>query len=183
MPVLRNRPVAIVRQMLASRVNTPAAHGVGRWFDAFASLFLGIAEASYEGEAAIAWNNIADREERGRYPFNIDRSTDPWQIDPRAMIRAAVSDFNDGVPASTISGRFHNTLARITADVVAIHEDKSIPVVLAGGCFQSSLLTEKIIALLGPKRRVFFNQQVPPGDGGIALGQAFVADAILKESL
>ncbi|MFP5245473.1 MAG: carbamoyltransferase HypF, partial [Thermoanaerobaculia bacterium] len=147
----------------------------------FAALFLGITETSYEGEAAVAWNNIADREERGRYPFNIDRSTKPWQIDPRAMVRAAASDFIDGVSPATISGRFHNTLARIVADVVAIHGDAAIPVVLAGGCFQSSLLTEKIIALLGPKRRVFFNQQVPPGDGGIALGQAFVADAVLKE--
>jgi hydrogenase maturation protein HypF len=181
MPVLRDRPVSVVRQMLASRVNTPAAHGVGRWFDAFAALFLGLAETSYEGEAAVAWNNIADRDERGRYPFTIDRSTEPWQIDPRAMVRAAVSDFIDGVPASAISGRFHNTLARIVADVVAIHGDGLIPIVLAGGCFQSSLLTEKIIALLGPKRGVFFNQQVPPGDGGIALGQAFVADAVLKE--
>jgi len=181
LPVLRDRPVSVVRQMLASRVNTPAAHGVGRWFDAFAALFLGLAETSYEGEAAIAWNNIADRDERGRYPFNIDRSTDPWQIDPRAMVRAAVSDFRDGTPASTISARFHNTLARIAADAVATHGDDAIPVVLAGGCFQSSLLTGKIIALLGPKRRVFFNQQVPPGDGGVALGQAFVADAILRE--
>ena len=180
-PVLRGRPVPFVLQMLGSRVNTAAAHGVGRWFDAFAALFLGLAETSYEGEAAIAWNNIADREERGCYPFAIDRSTEPWQVDPRAMVRAAVSDFSDGVPASTISGRFHNTLAHVVADVVAIHGDDAIPVVLAGGCFQSSLLTEKIIALLGPKRRVYFNQQVPPGDGGIALGQAFVADAILKE--
>ena len=167
--------------MLASRVNTPAAHGVGRWFDAFAALFLGRSESTYEGEAAMAWNNVAAREEPGRYPFVIDRSTEPWQIDPRPMVRAAVSDFTDGVPASTISGRFHNTLARMVVDVADIHGDERIPVVLAGGCFQSSLLTETIIELLGSKRQVFFNEQVPPGDGGIALGQALVADAIMRE--
>ena len=181
LPFLSNQPVMLARRMLASRVNTPPAHGVGRLFDAFAAMFLGMAETTFEGEAAIAWNNIADREEGGRYPFVIDRSTEPWQIDPRPMVRAAVTDFNDGVSPATISGRFHNTLARIVADVVEIHGEETIPVVLAGGCFQSSLLTGKIIALLGSKRRVFFNQQVPPGDGGIALGQAFVAGAILRE--
>jgi hydrogenase maturation protein HypF len=181
LPVLHNRPVSLVWQMLTSRINSPAAHGVGRWFDAFASLFLGMAETSFEGEAAVAWNNIADRDEQGRYPFVIDRSTEPWQIDPRPMVRAAVTDFNDGVSPAIISGRFHNTLARIAADVVEIHGDDTLPVVLSGGCFQSSLLTGKILALLGSKRRVYFNEQVPPGDGGIALGQAFVADAILRE--
>ena len=181
LPITPRPATDVVRRMLSSRVNTPAAHGVGRWFDAFAALFLGRSESTYEGEAAMAWNNVADREERGRYPFVIDRSPEPWQIDPRPMVRAAVADFGDGVPASTISGRFHNTLARMVLDVVDIHGDARIPVVLAGGCFQSSLLTEKIIGLLGPKRQVYFNEQVPPGDGGIALGQALVADAVMRE--
>lgn len=183
-PVFRDIPparLAVVRQMLTSGVNTPAAHGVGRWFDAFSALFLGRAESNYEGEAALAWNNVADPEERGHYPFRIDQSTSPWQIDPRLMVRAAVGDFQKGLPPATISGRFHNTLARVVSAVVEAHGDKSLAVVLAGGCFQSSLLTEKIIELLGSERRVFFNQQVPPGDGGIALGQALVADAIVRE--
>jgi hydrogenase maturation protein HypF len=184
MPVFRDIPPAtraLVRQMLTAGVNTPAAHGVGRWFDAFSALFLGRAESRYEGEAALAWSNVADPEERGHYPFHIDQSTSPWQIDPRLMVREAVCDSQNGLPPATISGRFHNTLARIVGAVVEAHGDHGLPVVLAGCCFQSSLLTEKIIDLLGPEREVYFNQQVPAGDGGIALGQALVADAIVRE--
>jgi hydrogenase maturation protein HypF len=181
LPVLRNQPVDVIRRMLAARLNSPYAHGVGRWFDAFAALFLGRDQSSFEGEAAMAWNNVADPDEQGRYPFVIDRETSPWQLDPRLMVRAAVADSAAGVPAAAIAGRFHNTLARMVADVVDLHGDASIPIALAGGCFQSSLLTGKIIALLGPKRTVYFNQQVPPGDGGIALGQALVADAVMRQ--
>jgi hydrogenase maturation protein HypF len=183
-PLFRDIPpaaLAVVRRMLSSGVNAPAAHGVGRWFDAFSALFLGRSESRYEGEAALAWNNAADLEERGHYPFSIDQSTTPWQIDPRPMVRAAVADFQNGDSAGTISGRFHNTLALIVAAVVRTPGTRDLPVVLAGGCFQSSLLTEKIIDVLGSGHEVFFNQQVPPGDGGISLGQAFVADAVLRE--
>ncbi len=182
-PLFREIPpaaVAAVRQMLASGVNAPDAHGVGRWFDAFSALFLGRAESRYEGEAALAWNSVADLAEPGHYPFGIDQSTSPWQIDMRPMVRGAVGDFQNDIPAATISGRFHNTLALMVAAVVKTPGTHDLPVVLAGGCFQSSLLTEKIIEVLGSGSRVFFNQQVPPGDGGISLGQAFVADAILR---
>ncbi len=184
LPLFRDIPPAAratVHQMLNLGINAPEAHGVGRWFDAFSALFLGRAESHYEGEAALAWNNVADAEERGHYPFRIDQSTSPWQIDPRPMVRAALADARTGLTPATISGRFHNTLARIVCAVVETHGDDRIAVVLAGGCFQSSLLTEKIINRIGSGRRVFFNEQVPPGDGGIALGQALVADALIRE--
>jgi hydrogenase maturation protein HypF len=50
-------------------------------------------------------------------------------------------------------------------------------VVLTGGCFQNARLTERLIALLSAAFPVLPHRQVPPGDGGIALGQAVVADA------
>lgn len=172
--------LAAIGRMLDSGLNVPVAHGVGRLFDAFSSLFLARAESRYEGDAALAWNNVADPHERGFYPFTINRFSSPWEIDTRLVVRAAVSDSQSGVTAATISGRFHNTLARMVSAVVDLLEP-GLPIVLAGGCFQSSLLTEKVIDLLGSGRQVFFNEQVPPGDGGIALGQALVADAIVRE--
>jgi hydrogenase maturation protein HypF len=55
-----------------------------------------------------------------------------------------------------------------------------MPVVLSGGCFQNARLAESILDALQFDARVFMNRNVPPGDGGIALGQAFVAAARLR---
>ena len=48
---------------------------------------------------------------------------------------------------------------------------------LTGGCFQNALLAEGVLARLSRDFDVRLHGDVPPGDGGIALGQALVADA------
>ena len=177
------RRIDLTRHLIASDFNAPLAHGAGRWFDAFGALFLGRAESRYEGEVALAWNNAADRNERGSYPLVVDRNLTPWQIDMRVVLAAAVRDFRAGVSVPIIAARFHNTLARIAVAVVEEMETftGTLPIALGGGCFQNALLTERIIELLGERQRVYFNQRIPPGDGGLALGQAIVADAILRQ--
>jgi len=167
--------IDLARQLIASGLNAPKAHGAGRWFDAFGAIFLGRTESRYEGEIAMAWNSIADRNERGSYPLVINRRLTPWEVDMRVVLACALRDFRDGATPAIISARFHNTLAHIVA---AIAEETDLPIALGGGCFQNALLTERIIERLAP-RRVFFNRQIPPGDGGIALGQAVVANAML----
>jgi hydrogenase maturation protein HypF len=52
--------------------------------------------------------------------------------------------------------------------------------VLSGGCFQNARLAESVIGALRPSSRVVMNREVPSGDGGIALGQAFIANARLR---
>jgi hydrogenase maturation protein HypF len=49
-------------------------------------------------------------------------------------------------------------------------------VVLSGGVFQNRLLLELLIMRLEQRAfQSFFNQCVPPNDGGISLGQAAIA--------
>ena len=55
-----------------------------------------------------------------------------------------------------------------------------LPVVATGGCFQNARLAESVRAALAPEFDVRLHATVPPGDGGIALGQAVVADAIAR---
>jgi len=166
--------IEVVRRMIAGNINTTAARGVGRYFDAFGALFLGMPESRYEGEVALRWNLIADPSERGRYPIGVG-----FEIDPRPMVRAAVDDHLRGVSPATISARFHNTLARATIEIArAMHRD--MPVVLSGGCFANARLTNTILDGLRTAARVFMNRSVPPGDGGIALGQVLVAHARMR---
>jgi hydrogenase maturation protein HypF len=171
-----------VQEMLALRLNTPLAHGAGRYFDALGALGLGLSEARHEGEVALAWNLVADPAEQRTYGYCLDRSTTPWCLDMRLMVQEAVADVVAGVPAASISAAFHNTLARATAAMVrgVLELRGPMPVVLTGGCFQNPRLAEGMVGELGPRVDVRLHRQVPPGDGGIALGQALVADAVSR---
>jgi hydrogenase maturation protein HypF len=168
--------------MIAARVNAPLAHGAGRYFDAIASLVLARPAIAYEGQLALQWNSLAAEGETRCYGFAVDRGTVPWTIDLRPMVREVVGELIGGVGAATISARFHNTLAAATAVAVrlAARARGVRPVVLTGGCFQNARLTESVLARLDSHLTVYLHRRVPPGDGGIALGQAVIAAAIAK---
>jgi hydrogenase maturation protein HypF len=174
--------VEAVRRLIAGGQFAPPAHGAGRYFDAIGALVLGRSRSAFEGQIALAWNGIADLHERGSYPFEVDQGTAPWSIDLRSMVRAIVEDLATGQSAARISARFHNTLVEATARAVdvaaAAHGD--LPVALSGGCFQNPRLAESLLARLSPRFDVYLNRRVPPGDGGIALGQAAIAAAIVE---
>jgi hydrogenase maturation protein HypF len=177
------RTKALVAQMLVRDLNAPPAHGVGRYFDAFGSLVLGRPKSSYEGQVAVAWDFEGDAQTRGSYPFEIDEETTPMQIDLRASVRAAVSDLLDGVSAGAISKRFHATLTKASVAVAKRLLDRlgPLPVALTGGVFQNERLCSGIEGELASDYEVLRHREVPPGDGGIALGQALIADAILGD--
>ena len=174
--------LSAVRQMLATHVRAPLAHGCGRYFDGIGSLVLARPESRYEGQIALEWNVIADPAEDGRYGYEIEWHQSPWVIDLRQMVRSVVADLCDRVPASRISARFHNTIVAATADVVrragGIHGQ--LPVVLSGGCFQNPRLAEHLVSTLSAETPVHLHRDVPPGDGGLALGQAVVAAAVAR---
>jgi hydrogenase maturation protein HypF len=174
--------IASIRKMISMGIFSPLAHGAGRYFDGLGALILDRPASTYEGQIALEWNLAADPAETRHYAFGVDRSSLPWEIDLRPLVRGAAEDLRAGRSAGEISGRFHNTFAVAIAEVLRLLvEDRGPrPVVLTGGCFQNALLTEKTLAALPPEVRVFRNGVVPPGDGGLALGQAVVADAVAR---
>ena len=176
-PPDRERMASLVRD----GVQVSLARGVGRYFDAWGALFLNRPRAAYEGQVALEWNQMADRGCRRSYPFDIDEHRSPVEVDLRPALRAAVSDALAGVAKSEIAAAFHNTLAAATAAVVArvARRVGRLPVVATGGCFMNARLAESVrSALAGFDVRL--HRQVPPGDGGLALGQAVVADAVSR---
>jgi len=113
----------------------------------------------------------------------VDESSSPAEADLTLTVRAIVEDRLAGVAAGTIAAKFHNTLAGATAALVrcAARRAGNLPVVLTGGCFQNALLAERTHEVLLDEFHVFLHHRVPPGDGGVALGQAFVAAAVARE--
>lgn len=103
-------------------------------------------------------------------------------IDLRPAVRGAVDDLLAGRSAAIIAGRFHATMAAAAVEMVHLAEREvgRLPVVLTGGCFQNARLVEDLLSALAPHFRVYVHENVPPNDGGIALGQAMVAGARLR---
>jgi hydrogenase maturation protein HypF len=172
--------IGVARKMAASGVGSPRASGIGRYFDAFGALFLGRPVSNYEGQIALEWNAAADPGERGLFPFEVSRDGAVWTVDLRPGVRAAAEAFFRGASVAAISGRFHNTVARATAELVraCVGTRSRLPVLLTGGCFQNALLAERTQAALTAQAfSVHLHGEIPPGDGGLAVGQALVAAA------
>jgi len=177
--------VRTIRQMIAKRFNTPATSSAGRLFDAVASL-AGIRDrVSYEGQAAIEMEQLADGAAiDGIYPFKISMGM-PIVVDTRPLIRAVIDDRRKNVPRATIARRFHSTMIEIIADVCRqIAKITGITsVVLSGGVFLNALLsTETYARLRTDGFRVFRHKLVPPNDGGISLGQLAIAAAVARSA-
>ncbi|MGE0397409.1 MAG: carbamoyltransferase HypF, partial [Kofleriaceae bacterium] len=88
------------------------------------------------------------------------------------------ADLATRVPVAAISARFHATIVAATIDRVraVVEQVGRVPVVLTGGAFHNPILARGIRDGLSDLD-VHLHGDVPPGDGGIALGQALVADA------
>ena len=167
----------VVRQMLARGLNCPSAHGVGRYFDGFGALALARPRSRYEGQVALELNMAADPHESAAYDFVVHDDAAVLEVDLRPAVRGAVSDLLRHTSAPIVSARFHNTLVAATGFVVRriVSYTGALPVTLTGGCFQNARLAEGVAAALRPDLTVYLHRRVPPGDGGISLGQALVA--------
>lgn len=168
----------ILRRMLARRVNSPRTTSVGRLFDAVASI-VGIRQrAGFEGQAAMELEfAIGNGNDEGFYSYRIEKASgDLFVVDWVPMIAEIIHDVVGEKPASGISQRFHNSLVEIVLSIACIAGRERV--VLTGGCFQNRYLTELAVNRLRQEGFVpYWHQRIPPNDGGIALGQIYIAAA------
>ncbi|MEN6559104.1 MAG: carbamoyltransferase HypF, partial [Thermoguttaceae bacterium] len=159
------------------RLNAPRTSSMGRLFDAVAAICGLPAVISFEGQAAMALEFAADPSETDAYPmpFEKDASAEPAIVDWAPMVRAVLADRLAGLQVGRISAKFHNALAEMAART-ATALGRGLPIVLSGGCFQNVVLLEKVRARLSDEGFLVYTQsQTPPGDGGLSLGQAWLA--------
>jgi len=160
---------AQVRTMLERGINVVPTTSVGRLFDAVASI-TGLAQQNrFEGQAAMLLENeIGSLRTEEAYPL----ASGDWA----PLIADVLRDKRDGLPSSRIAARFHNALVNWIVEVAENSELKQI--VLSGGVFQNRYLTERTAAMLESRGFVVHtHRQVPPNDGGIALGQVVMASS------
>jgi hydrogenase maturation protein HypF len=162
---------SVLLRMLERGLNAPWTTSVGRLFDAVASITGVARENRFEGQAAMMLERT----------IGTAKTTECYRLDERAevadwapLIDAVQTDIARGTDPALISAKFHNGLAEW---IVTVAQRIGVgQVVLSGGCFQNSYLTERAAARLEERGfRVYTHQRVPANDGGIALGQAVLA--------
>lgn len=166
-------------------VNAIETSSIGRLFDAVAFL-LGCGErVSYEAEAAVALEALAWRAQACeiQYPFGYNDTDGMIEIDPSPVLKGILKDIDTGKPMEEIARAFHESVAAMVIELSARFSEKHATddVIIAGGVFQNRLLCELVMKkATGASWRLYQHAIVPPNDGGISLGQARVAAAVLQ---
>ncbi len=177
--------LAALRRQLETGLGCVPTSSMGRLFDAVSSL-LGICQvASYEAQAAIELEAVAEGQAasvsagKGRAGGSAYRFAQSGEdIDPAPVLAAVVDDIRGGRPAELIAARFHLAVAQMMGDVVArFRRGRRVDaVMLTGGVFQNAVLVRMARdQLKGDVFPVLTHRVVPPNDGGLALGQAAVS--------
>jgi hydrogenase maturation protein HypF len=182
---LRNVPdkqVSLVDAMIARRIQTVDTSSCGRLFDAVAALVGLGAQVCFEGQAAIALESAAAAGIGERYAFGIE-DVQPMEIDMRPAVQEIVRDLSIGRDIGHVSACFHNTVAAAAVEVCnRLRRRNGLNrVCLSGGVFQNVYLLEQTVrGLYSHAFEVYLHAAVPPNDGGIALGQAVIANELLR---
>ena len=177
------REIRFVEQLLRANIRSPLTSSCGRLFDAVAALVCRKTTVSYEAQAAVMleaccgeFSTGAD-DDAGAYHFPVSEGP-AAVIGTSTLFSALADDLRNDVSPEMMSRRFHSGLIKVlehvVIDVALKHQlDR---VCLSGGCFQNVILAEGLKrALRSAGLEVFTHSQVPPGDGGLSLGQLAIA--------
>ncbi|MEZ6096820.1 MAG: hypothetical protein R3C03_21795 [Pirellulaceae bacterium] len=178
----------LLLQQLEKNINCVLTSSMGRLFDAVASLCDIRHRVSYEGQAAIELEALA-RRKKGELlhepePFSFGISGDDIaHVELSRMFVELLAALSDGQSQDEIALKFHVTIANMIADVCEIvRQRNNVNLVgLTGGVFQNILLTELATSeLVRRDFTVLVHHKLPPNDGGLALGQLYVARQQLR---
>ena len=188
-PLAEDSRYAVVKAGLYHGINGIGSSSMGRLFDAVSAL-LGICmENRYEGECAIMLENAAARAKKlGLKPhkmvFMYWNDGGVWQVSAAPIFQAVARGLKEGVSIDAMALGFHEAVGDLIAALAEkIREEiNSSQVALTGGVFQNKILMEYALSVLREKGfDVYYNVSVGPNDGGISLGQSYIAMEYLKE--
>jgi hydrogenase maturation protein HypF len=167
----------ILLSMLERGVQAPVTTSVGRLFDGMAAVLGMRTRCTFEGQAAMELEFIADAGSHGAggltLPVVAGGEGSAMQIDWRPMLASVLQGGAD-IPSSLVAAQFHDALAACVTEVAAKLGVETV--VLTGGCFQNGRLLNATRRGLGSAGfNVLCHRDLPPNDGGISAGQALGA--------
>jgi len=145
----------------------------GRIFDAAAALLDLCDVQTYEGEAALYLQTLAESYV-GRCGFAMDSSYfDKCSHAPsrpaKALMQGILDDLARGKPKNYIAAKFHFSLVRLIG--LTATDMKVRNICFSGGVFQNALLTDWIRHEHAAKHQLFFHAALSPNDENISFGQ------------
>jgi hydrogenase maturation protein HypF len=175
---------SVLRRQLERNLNCVPTSSMGRLFDAVSSLAGVCHRAGYEAQAAVELEAAALRapaRDNAAYAFAVRARREdggPVRGDPAPVFAAVVDDLRAGVGPELIAARFHRAVTGLVHRLCVLARERHgvNTVALTGGVFLNSLLSSGCAgALRADGFTVLRHHLVPPGDGGLALGQLMVA--------
>lgn len=166
----------IIRAAMDNRLNVIRTTSMGRLFDAVSAL-LGICHySSYEGQAATELEYAAMKADKP-YPLQLPvlHTKDGLVGDIRSLLKNIMIALTQNIAPENLALGFIKAVAQFATEIAYMSGSKQVA--LSGGCFQNGLLLRFTLEELAknPETTIYINEQVPTGDGGIALGQAYLA--------
>lgn len=172
----------LMLQAAAAGVQTPLTSSAGRLFDAAAAMLGLCRENHYEGQAAIELEWAAKEEFGAVLPYDIHNTT-PYVLDLQPAFAALLAGLQAAQPLPWLAASFHATLAAAVVELIGkLRRVAAVDTVaLSGGVWQNRRLLTTVVRMLEQDGcRVLLHRQVPPNDGGLALGQAWLAGIMAK---
>ena len=180
----RVRSAETLARQKAAGLNCPFSSGMGRLFDGVAAI-LGIRDlCSYEGQAAILLEAMAEENER-HFPVIFSEEDGLLRFDWCEMIREMVRQRDAGTGAPVLAAAFMNTLieAAVQTAAAAAKETGIRQVVLSGGSFQNQYVMRRLPRRLEAEGlETFYHHRVSCNDEGLALGQLMIGNARLSRT-
>lgn len=180
--------IDVVDRQIARGLNAPQSSSLGRVFDAVAFLLGACFRNRYEAEAASVLEALAREVTQAVPPFEYDLRAAPGEplvLSLAPSFRGLLDAIVRGEDRRRLAARFHETVARLFAEGAAALARRGAvgTIALGGGCFVNQILLRRICELLEARGlRVIHPRRMPPGDGGLSLGQAYVAAWRARES-
>ncbi|KTD35050.1 hydrogenase maturation protein HypF [Legionella nautarum] len=165
-----NQPmVANVSRLLKNKQTLPRTSSCGRLFDAASALLAGNTLSQYEGQAPMQLESLVT---------NPQVLSDGWTFDQEQFNFLPTFRHLLNMDSREGANAFHGTLIAGLAEWILNYARKTAihRIVLGGGCFLNQVLTEGLTKQLEAHGlKVYLPRQLPANDGGISLGQAWVA--------
>jgi len=176
--------IKLIATQIEKGLNTVQTSSMGRLFDAVSAL-LGLGAVNrFEAELPMALEAMIQDGINDVYPVELTEQEGGFHLQYTPVIRGVLVDINAGIDKSIIAAKFHNTVCEglLAMALQARIATKINDVALSGGVFCNRYLANRMIHRLQEEQfGVLWKKSIPVNDGGIALGQAAIAAAMIEK--